>query len=241
MESRFVLIIIINARYKCMSDSVVDLIAARGIIAICRKIYGSNLIGLAGALEKGGVALMEVTFDQSDPDCVGRTAEAIRLLCETFPAMRIGAGTVLTREQVDAAKDAGACFIISPNTDIDLVKHTKSLGLVSIPGAMTPTEIMSAHDAGADYVKLFPANYLGLKYLKDITAPINHVKLLATGGISAENLGDFLRAGCRGAGISSTLCDKARILAGDWGTLTKTARELVAIFDTVAEEKGWRK
>ncbi|MEN6340762.1 MAG: bifunctional 4-hydroxy-2-oxoglutarate aldolase/2-dehydro-3-deoxy-phosphogluconate aldolase [Clostridiaceae bacterium] len=224
-----------------MSDSTVDLIAARGIIAICRKIYGSHLLGLAGALEKGGVALMEVTFDQSDPDCVSRTAEAIHLLCDSFPTMRFGAGTVLTREQVDAAKDAGACFIISPNTDIDLVKYTKSLGLVSIPGAMTPTEVMSAHAAGADYVKLFPASYLGLKYLKDLTAPLNHIKLLATGGISADNLGDFLRAGCRGAGISSSLCDKARILAGDWGTLTKTARELVTIFDTVAEEKGWRK
>ena len=224
-----------------MSKSVVDLIAAHGIIAICRKIYGANLTGLASALQKGGVKLMEVTFDQSDPDGVSRTAEGISQLCAAFPEMQFGAGTVLTREQVDAAKDAGAGFIISPNTDIDLVRYTKSLGLVSIPGAMTPTEIMSAHDAGADYVKLFPASYLGLKYLKDITAPINHVKLLATGGMSADNLGDFLRAGCRGAGISSTLCDKARILAGDWDTLTKTARELVSIFNTVAEEKGWQK
>jgi 2-dehydro-3-deoxyphosphogluconate aldolase/(4S)-4-hydroxy-2-oxoglutarate aldolase len=96
-----------------MSESVVDLIAAHGIIAICRKIYGANLTGLASALQKGGVKLMEVTFDQSDPDGVSRTADGISQLCAAFPEMQFGAGTVLTREQVDAAKDAGAGFIIS--------------------------------------------------------------------------------------------------------------------------------
>jgi 2-dehydro-3-deoxyphosphogluconate aldolase/(4S)-4-hydroxy-2-oxoglutarate aldolase len=224
-----------------MSESLVDMIAQNGIIAICRKIYGESLMSLAAALEKGGVKLMEVTFDQSDPDCLRHTADAIESLCERFPQMRFGAGTVLTREQVDAAKSAGAGFMISPNTDADLIRYTKHLGLVSIPGAMTPSEVVTAHNAGADFVKLFPAATLGLKYIKDLTAPINHVKLIATGGISTENFGDFLRAGCRGAGISSALCDKSRILAGDWAPLTAAACSLVSTFETVAEEKGWRK
>ncbi|MEA4869140.1 putative KHG/KDPG aldolase [bioreactor metagenome] len=224
-----------------MSASLVAKITQTGIIAICRKIYGDDLIHLAAALQKGGVALMEVTFDQSDPNANERTAEAISLLCSKFPDMRFGAGTVLTRAQVDAAKSAGGEFIISPNTDLDVIRYTKEAGLVSIPGAMTPSEVMAAHHAGADFVKLFPAASLGVKYIKDITAPINHVKLLATGGISTENFADYLRAGCRGAGISSSLCDKARIQAGDWDSFTAAAKALTAIFDTVAEEKGWRK
>lgn len=224
-----------------MSETLVDWIASSGVIAICRKVYGDDLMRLAAALQEGGVRLMEVTFDQADPDGLNRTAGAIRALCEAFPRMRFGAGTVLTRGQLEAARDAGAGFIISPNTDVELVRQTKSLGLVSIPGAMTPSEVLSAHFAGADYVKLFPAGYLGLKYLKDLTAPINHVKLIATGGISALNFADYLRAGCRGAGISSSLCDKALIQAGDWAALTANARQMVSIFNEVAEEKGWRK
>jgi len=224
-----------------MSESLVTRIQQTGVIAICRKIYGEDLLRLADALEQGGVQLMEVTFDQSDPHCLERTADAIDALCARYPNMRFGAGTVLTREQVDAAKRAGGEFIISPNTDLDVIRYTKQLGLVSIPGSMTPSEIVSAHQAGADYVKLFPAATLGLKYIKDISAPINHVKLIATGGISTDNFGDYLRAGCRGAGISSSLCDKARIQAGDWASFTAAARSLVSTFNTVSEEKGWRK
>lgn len=224
-----------------MSESLVTRICQTGVIAICRKLYGEDLLRLAAALEQGGVQLMEVTFDQSDPNGLDRTAEAIAALCARFPQMRIGAGTVLTRDQVDAAKRAGGEFIISPNTDTDVVRYTKQLGLVSIPGAMTPSEILAAHQAGADFVKLFPAASLGLKYIKDISAPINHVKLIATGGISPENFGDYLRAGCRGAGISSALCDKTRIQAGDWNSFTAAARSLISTYEAVSEEKGWRK
>ena len=224
-----------------MSESLITRIQQTGVIAICRKIYGEDLLRLADALQQGGVQLMEVTFDQSDPQCIERTAEAIGALCARYPNMRFGAGTVLTREQVDATKRAGGEFIISPSTDPDVIRYTKQLGLVSIPGAMTPSEIIAANQAGADYVKLFPAATLGLKYLKDISAPINHVKLIATGGISTENFGDYLRAGCRGAGISSSLCDKARIQAGDWASFTAAARSLVSTFTAVAEEKGWQK
>jgi 2-dehydro-3-deoxyphosphogluconate aldolase/(4S)-4-hydroxy-2-oxoglutarate aldolase len=224
-----------------MRNSLTDTISNNGIIAICRRIYGEDLLRLAAALADGGVKLMEVTFDQSEADGNRHTAEAIQTLCEHFPQMRFGAGTVLTREQVDAAQAAGGEFIISPNTDTNVIRYTKQLGLVSIPGAMTPSEVVTAHHAGADFVKLFPAATLGLKYIKDLTAPINHVKLIATGGVSTENFGDFLRAGCRGAGIASSLCNKSRIQAGDWASLTAAARTLVSTFQTVSEEMGWQK
>lgn len=224
-----------------MSESIFTRLQQTGVVAICRKIYGQDLLRLADTLEQGGVQLMEVTFDQSDPNCLDRTAEAIGTLCARFPNMRFGAGTVLSRAQVDATLQAGGGFIISPNTDLDVIRYTKQLGLVSIPGAMTPSEIIAAHQAGADYVKLFPAATLGLKYIKDISAPINHVKLIATGGISTDNFADYLRAGCRGAGISSSLCDKARMQAGGWASFTEAARTLVSTYTTVAEEKGWRK
>lgn len=146
--------------------------------------------------------------------------------------MQFGAGTVLTREQVDAAKDAGAKYIISPNTDEEIIRYTKQLGLVSIPGAMTPSEILAAHDAGADFVKLFPTVYLGLPYLKDIKGPINHVKLLGTGGLTEENLKDYLDMGMAGAGISGRLVDPELRKKNDYAALSRRAAAFMAIAAT---------
>lgn len=199
------------------------------IIAICRRIYGEDLLHLAGALHEGGVDFIEVTFDQAAPDCLEKTAQAIKMLAKSYKDMYIGAGTVLTYPQVDAATAAGAGFIISPNTDIEIIKYTKKCGLVSIPGAMTPSEIIAAHNAGADYVKLFPCAYLGERYIKDIMAPISHVKLIATGGVNADNFQTFMDFGMVGAGISGALSDKAAIRSGDWEKLKRNAQALTAL------------
>lgn len=213
---------------------MVKFIEEHKIICICRKIYGEDLLKLAQAMCSGGVRLMEVTFDQANPKCCEETAEAIRMLNESFgDKMRFGAGTVLTREQVDAAKEAGAEYIISPNTDESIIHYTKELGLVSIPGAMTPSEILTANRAGADFVKLFPTAYLGLSYLKDIKGPINHVKLLGTGGLTEENLADYLNMGMVGAGISGRLVDAELRKKGDYATLAKRA----ATFMTIAKAR----
>ena len=113
-----------------------EFILRHGIIAICRKVYGNELLGLARALCKGGVKLIEVTFDQADADCCATTAENIRMLCtEMGESMQIGAGTVLNTEQLHCAAEAGARYIIAPNTNPELIRETKQLGLVSIPGA----------------------------------------------------------------------------------------------------------
>ena len=138
--------------------------------------------------------------------------------------MSFGAGTVLTVAQVHAAHDAGAQFIISPNTDTEIIRESKKLGMLSIPGSMTPTEIMTAVNAGADYVKLFPCSYLGTQYVKEVLAPLSQVKLIGTGGITLENASDFLKVGIRGFGIGSFLCNKKLISEGNFKQIEENAR-----------------
>lgn len=213
-----------------MEKDVKALIEKERVIAICRKLYGSDLLKCIQALYEGGIRLVEVTFDQMDPDGCSKTIEAIQLLCHHFKGkLHIGAGTVLTKQQVDAAKFAGAEYIISPNTDSKIIQYTKASGLISIPGAFTPSEICMAHDAGADFVKLFPANACSLSYVKDVTAPLSHIKLIATAGVHADNLEEHLKAGFVGAGISSYLCDKKLIESGQFDVLKEHALKVSEI------------
>lgn len=212
-----------NKEGVCMENTL-QFIEENKVIVICRKVYGDQLIQLLKALKAGGVKMIEVTFDQADPDCIRKTSEAISLIRDTFHGEILpGAGTVLTREQVRAAVSAGAKYIISPNVDLDVIDETLKLGCVSIPGAATPTEIQAAHKAGAHLVKLFPAGALGFRYIKDILAPISHVKLLATGGVTEENLPDYLSLGFVGAGVSGRLCDKKLMAEGNFEEITRRA------------------
>ena len=205
-----------------------EFIVENKVIVICRKVYGDSLLRLAEALYDGGVKMIEVTFDQADPDCTEKTTGAMRMLQERFRgAMRFGAGTVLTTEQVDAACEAGGEYMISPNTNLQVIARTKELGLVSIPGAMTPTEILTAHDAGADFVKLFPVGSLGAGYLKAVKAPLSHIKIMAVGGVNEENAAEFLKAGAAGLGVGGNLAKKAWIEAGEYDRLTAAAKALV--------------
>lgn len=173
--------------------------------------------------------MAEVTFDQADPDAIEKTSGAIKMIKENFPDMKVGSGTVTCKEHVIATKEAGGEFCLSPNVDIEVIKATKDAGLVSIPGALTPSEIIAAHNAGADIVKIFPAGWLGLRYLKDIKGPINNVKFLAAAGVNEQNFGDFLKAGYCSAGISGRLLDKKVIDAGDYEELTRRAEVFTKI------------
>ena len=205
--------------------NTLDFIEKFKVVAIVRKIYGNDLVCLAHALCDGGIRMIECTFDQRDSECITRTSESIKLLSDEFgDEMCFGAGTVLTAEQVDAACAAGAKYIISPNVNEKVISRTKELRLVSIPGAMTPTEILAAHDMGADIVKLFPAATLGVQYAKDIMAPISHVKLMATGGVNENNFGQFMELGMIGAGVGGRLTDKSVIASGDFSVITERAR-----------------
>lgn len=193
------------------------------LIAICRGAEGESLLSLAAAIRDGGIRFIEVTFQQERDDCADLARRNIKAL-GGMPGIIPGAGTVLSPDQVRAAYEAGAKYIVSPNTDPAVIAETKRLGLISIPGALTPSEIMAAHNAGADLVKLFPTAVMGLKYFKDLRAPLSHIGLVVTAGITPDNLGDYLKAGAFAAGISSPLCDKELMAAGDFAEITRRAR-----------------
>lgn len=213
-----------------MKQEIINLINKEKLITICRGIYEKDLLDLVSALHDGGIKLVEVTFDQSASEPIVRTAEAIQLINEHFKGkVRVGAGTVLNVEQVLAAKDAGAEYIISPNTNFAVIKETIKHDLVSIPGALTPSEVANAHDCGADFIKLFPAGTLGIKYGKDIKAPLSHVKYLATAGIDEKTFKEFMDIGFCGAGVSGRLTDKKLIKEGNFAELTRRARAFVEI------------
>ncbi len=192
------------------------------VIAVARGIYGKDLENLAKSLYDGGIRLMEVTFDQSDSDCIRKTADAVELIKKIMPCA--GAGTVLNKEQLDVAYNAGASFIVSPNSDTEIISKTKQYGLVSMPGALTPTEIMNAKNAGADIIKLFPSVSMGLTYIKDIITPLSHIDFFANGGITEDNFETLLKMGIKGAGISGRLIDKNLIREGHWKELTNRAQ-----------------
>ena len=134
----------------------------------------------------------------------------------------------MTVDQVRAAKEAGAAFIISPNVSKAVIQETVALDMVSMPGAMTPTEIADAHDYGADLVKVFPAANLGTDYVNAVRAPLEHIPLVAVGGIDSGNVAEFSKVGCCGFGIGGNLVNKKMIQSCNYEALTKTAKEIFA-------------
>ncbi len=211
-----------------MKQELIKQIEKEKIIAIVRGVDPEKCVKVAQALYDGGIRFVEVTFNQKDPASFEKTAEAIRAICEAFAGrMQVGAGTVTTPEQVELAARAGAGYIISPDVNAAVIHKTLELGLVSMPGGLTPTEIMTAHHAGADFVKVFPVGALGVSYLKAVMAPISHVKLLAVGGVNEENAAQYIRAGMRGVGVGGNLANKDWIAAGEYDKITRTAQKLV--------------
>lgn len=127
------------------------------------------------------------------------------------------------------AKAAGSRFIISPDTNEAVIRATVAAGMVSIPGALTPTEVAQAHNYGADFVKLFPANAMGPAYLKSICTPLSHVRILAVGGVDERTVGDYLTAGAVGAGVASCLFKKEWVQAGEWARITEASKAFVSL------------
>ena len=200
------------------------------VIAIVRGVETAQCIKVAEALYAGGIRLMEVPFNAKDPAGDETTAACIAARVETYgETMLVGAGTVLNTRQVELTAKAGGSYIIAPNVDVDVIRRTVELGMVSMPGAMTPTEIMTAHQAGAGFVKLFPAANLGMDYVKAIRAPLSQVKLLAVGGVSEKNFAGFLKVGMVGAGVGGNLANKTWIENGEFDKITEVARQLVEI------------
>ena len=209
-----------------MREAIIQKVLDKKIVAIVRGVYGQDALNLAKALCKGGIELLEVTFDQSKPEALAQTSDTIRLLVEELgDKMAFGAGTVTSLEMLELAKNAGAQFIVSPDTNEEVIKATVAGGMVSMPGALTPTEIVTAHRYGADFVKVFPTANLGASYIKAIRGPINHIRLLAVGGVNEKNIGEFIKAGVNGAGVGGNLVNKEWIKNGEFDKITALAEE----------------
>lgn len=213
-----------------MNALLMEKIKNEKLIAIVRGVEPEQCLKVADALYEGGFRLMEITFNQAEPNSWENTAGAIRAVGEKYVGrMEVGAGTVISLAQLKLAHAAGAKFIVSPDADPDIIKSTKELGMVSVPGAFTPTEIKAAYAAGADIIKLFPVAQLGPAYVKAICAPLNHIPMMAVGGINADNLKSYLEQGLCGAGIGGNLVNKNWIRDGEFHKITELAANLVSI------------
>lgn len=209
-----------------MLEAVINKIEQEKLIVIVRGVAKDKLIPMAEAMYAGGVRLIEITYDAKGVVTDEETAENIAMLAKHFEGrMFVGAGTVTKTSQVELTKNAGGMFIISPDTFVDVIKKTKELGMISIPGALTPSEAMIAHRAGADFVKLFPCSSLGTEYIKAVRAPLSNIKFLAVGGVDVNNVGDFFKAGVCGIGIGSGIIDKKMLENEDYDSITKLAQE----------------
>ncbi|HBF36455.1 MAG TPA: 2-dehydro-3-deoxyphosphogluconate aldolase [Firmicutes bacterium] len=207
-----------------MTDIKASLLAEK-IIAIIRGIGSDKMKETVGALLEGGVKLLEVTFDQQDKNKELDTLKSLEIIKREFgERVCLGVGTVLTTEQVMSAVSAGAEYVISPNTDVKVIQKVKELGKISIPGALTPSEMVTAYNAGADIVKLFPAGVLGIEYIKALLAPLSHIPVVAVGGISVENIDQFINAGVKGVGVGGNLVNKKAIYSGEYYKITQTAQ-----------------
>ena len=210
-------------------EEIKQLVLDTRIVAIIRGFAPDTCLRLAEAYSAGGIRLVEVTFNQKAPETWKDTAAAIRAIRERFGGhVRAGAGTVLTEEQLSMCIDAGGEYMITPNVKPELIRSCVRQGLVAMPGALTPSEAVDAWEAGAAFVKIFPAGSLGSGYVKALRAPLAHIPMLAVGGITADNVADFMRVGCVGAGVGGNLTNKEWIAAGAWDKIADTARQLVA-------------
>lgn len=219
-------------------QNTIDLILKEKIIVIVRGIDKDKILAFADAAYRGGIKLLECTYDASGKTPDEDVASTIQLLVEHFGGkMLVGAGTVLTEKQVALTRNAGGKFIISPDTNPAVIAKTKKSGLVSIPGALTPSEAAIAHRAGADFVKIFPIVSMGASYLKNVKAPLSHIRFLAVGGVNAENMAEFLQAGACGVGIGSDIANKRLVEANDFASIENAAKryvEQIKIFESAA-------
>ena len=203
-----------------------EYVKERKIVAIVRGLSPEYLIRLGHAFEEGGIGLMEVTYNQSAPETWKDTARGIEAVEKEFgDRLLVGAGTVITLEQVSMTYNAGGHYLVTPTTQPEIIRAGKALGLGLYPGAFTPSEILAAYEAGADAVKVFPALCLGAGYIKAIRAPLSHVPLMAVGGVNEKNAADFLKAGCVGLGVGGNLVNKEWIRNGEWEKITALAKE----------------
>lgn len=209
-------------------EKLIQTVYERKIIAIFRNIPEEKSLQTANALYNGGIRLCEVTFNMKDKNNnFASTLNSVRNILKGRKGrdLYVGVGTVLTTEQVILARDAGAEFIITPSINTDVIRLANQMGMMTIPGGYTPTELEMAYEAGADFVKIFPASEAGASYFKAVSAPLKHIPLIAVGGVDLDNMESFYNAGCVGFGIGGNLVNKNYIEEGCFSELTSLARQ----------------
>ena len=213
-----------------MKSDVIKAITENKLIVILRGVPTDKLKPTAKALYNGGVRVIEVTYMPNGSVSDEETAKGIKLLNDNFgDKMFIGAGTVLSANQVKLTCNAGGRLIVSPNVNKKVIRKALHYDMVSIPGAYTPSEITDAYDNGADFIKVFPAGNAGVGYFKSVKAPLSHIPMLAVGGITRENIEAFYKAGAKGFGISSSIADRYCIDEGNYAAIERKAKEFVDI------------
>ena len=193
-----------------------------GIIAVVRAQSAAQVLPLSEALIEGGVIAIEITM--TTPDAIKAIRDAHR---ELGDRALIGVGTVLNVSACKAAIDAGAQFVVTPVQRPDCVPIASAAARPIMLGAYTPTEAQLAHEAGADFVKIFPADTLGPGYIKALRAPLPHLRIVPTGGVDVNNVLDFLKAGCAALGVGSSLVSSRLLQDENWTGLTRRAAEFV--------------
>lgn len=202
-------------------DQILTSVLDSGAVAVVRMADSGRLVRVAEAIAEGGVTAIEITM--TTPDALAVIEAVSRDLGD---AVTVGVGSVLDAETARQAVEAGARYVVSPVFKPEIIDEAHRLGVPAMPGCFTPTEILAATEAGADVVKVFPADVLGMAFFRGVLAPMPHLKLMPTGGVSLTNAGDWMRAGAVAVGVGSALFDKEAIARGDYGTLTQNARTL---------------
>ncbi|MGG0286499.1 bifunctional 4-hydroxy-2-oxoglutarate aldolase/2-dehydro-3-deoxy-phosphogluconate aldolase [Peribacillus butanolivorans] len=195
------------------------------LVAVIRGARPDQIVPIARALNEGGIRTLEITVETP------KVCELIDKVKEEFgDDIIVGAGTVLDPETARSVIMAGAEFIFSPTVNIETIKMAKRYGIISIPGAFTPTEILTAYEHGADVIKVFPADALGVGYFKNLKGPLPHIPLMPTGGVNLDNLGSFLKAGAVAAGIGGSLINPKKLLSEeDYTELEEMSKKFSAI------------
>ncbi|HYK72273.1 MAG TPA: bifunctional 4-hydroxy-2-oxoglutarate aldolase/2-dehydro-3-deoxy-phosphogluconate aldolase [Pseudoneobacillus sp.] len=195
-----------------------------GLVAVIRRPQAEKIAQIAEALVKGGVGALEITVDTPG---VFSMIEQIKQ--EFGERVLVGAGTVLDAETAKTAINAGSDFIFSPIVDEKTIEMTLRYGKISIPGVMTPTEMVKAYQAGADILKIFPASSLGPNYLRELKGPLGHIPMMPTGGVSLDNVTEFIKNGAVAVGVGGTLLNKQAIEENRFDVLTDIAQKFVSL------------
>lgn len=208
-----------------MPETTAETIERVGLIPVLRAKNNKQAHQIVEAMIAGGVTVVEVTM--TVPGAIGLLTE---LKNEYGSKLLLGSGTVTTADEAAATIDAGAEFVVSPSLHLDVIAKTKQMGKLSVPGSLTPTEVVTAWRAGADYVKVFPCSAMGgAPYLKALLAPFPHLKLIPTGGVTVQTAESFLKAGARALGVGSDLVNLAAVDAGKAEVITETAQAYLKI------------